>query len=434
MSKILEDEIALKITRNLKYRRVQDYGFRLIGIGGILIAMCILFFVMGKLIWDGVDALYTTKIQLTINFDSEIIDVNGDKSAESLANGDYNALIKQSLLNLSDKQGELTKSQKKEIYQLVSPNASEKLQEFIIKNPQLLGTRHDFWLLASDTTDQVFGGKSEPSEIQQEFIAKLRAKKAIQSKFDTDFFTNGDSRQPESAGIAGGFIGSFFLMLTCFILAFPIGVMTAIFLEEFINRHKCKKWQLWCIDFLEITINSLASVPSIVFGLLGLGVYINFLGMPRSAPITGGAVLALMSLPVIIISARVSLRAIPATIREAVLALGANRVQLVFHHLIPLALPGICTGTIIALSRAIGETAPLLMIGMVAFILGNSSGFVAGFSEPSTALPVQIYLWANSSEAAFIERTSAAILVLILTMVSFNLLAIIIRQKFTNKW
>ncbi|MDH3922886.1 MAG: phosphate ABC transporter permease PstA, partial [Desulfobulbaceae bacterium] len=258
---------------------------------------------------------------------------------------------------------------------------------------------------------------------QLAWIDKWAHEGKITKRFNTAFFTSGDSREPELAGILGALVGSILTLTLTLLLSFPVGVASAVYLEEFAPKNR------W-IDIVEVNINNLAAVPSIVFGLLGLAVFINFFHMPRSAPLVGGLVLTLMTLPVIIIASRVSLQSVPPSIREAALGIGASKMQTVLHHVLPLALPGMLTGTIIGIARALGETAPLLMIGMVAFIVDIPSGF----TDPATALPVQIFLWADSPERGFVERTSAAIIVLLALLVVINSLAVILRNRFERRW
>jgi phosphate transport system permease protein len=255
------------------------------------------------------------------------------------------------------------------------------------------------------------------------WLDQLKAQKKTDLRFNRLFFTSGDSREPEQAGVAGALVGSALTLLVTLILSFPIGVAAAIYLEEFAPRN------VWT-DIIEVNINNLAAVPSIVFGLLGLAMFIQFFGMPRSAPLVGGLVLSLMTLPTIIIAGRASLKAVPPSIREAAFGMGASRVQMVAHHVLPLALPGMLTGTIIGMARALGESAPLLMIGMVAFIVDVPHGL----SDPSTVLPVQIYLWARSPERAFVERTSGAIMVLLGFLLVMNAIAVILRNRFERRW
>jgi phosphate transport system permease protein len=261
------------------------------------------------------------------------------------------------------------------------------------------------------------------SDRQLEWIDTLLAAGSLEKRFNAALFENGDSREPELAGIRGALMGSFYMLVVTITLAFPIGAAAAVYLEEFAPRNR---WS----DLIEVNINNLAAVPSIVFGLLGLAVFINWLSLPRSAPLVGGLVLALLTLPVIIIAARAAIKSVPPSIREAALGLGASRMQVVTHHVLPLALPGMLTGAIIGMGRALGESAPLLMIGMVAFIVDVP----AGFTDPATALPVQIYLWADSPERAFAERTSAAIIVLLAFLLVMNLAAVIMRRRVERQW
>jgi phosphate transport system permease protein len=261
------------------------------------------------------------------------------------------------------------------------------------------------------------------SDRQLEWIERLQGEKRLDKRLNRTFFRAGDSREPELAGIRGAVMGSFFTLVITLLLSFPMGVAAAVYLEEFAPRN------LWT-DLIEVNINNLAAVPSIVFGLLGLAVFLNFFGLPRSACVVGGLVLTLMTLPTVIIASRASLKSVPPSIREAALGIGASNMQMVLHHVLPLALPGMLTGAIIGMARALGETAPLLMIGMVAFVVD----IPGGFTDPATVLPVQIYLWADSPERAFVERTSATILVLLAFLITMNALAVVLRKKFERRW
>jgi phosphate transport system permease protein len=301
-----------------------------------------------------------------------------------------------------------------------------------LADSELMGRRVALWLLADDDVDMTVKGhfrrdlpESERrlSDRQLAWIDQLSAEGRIEKRFNTTFFSAGDSREAELSGIWGATAGSFFTMLITLALSFPIGVAAAVYLEEFARKNR------WT-DLIEVNINNLAAVPSIVFGLLGLAVFLNFIGLPRSSPLVGGLVLTLMTLPTIIIASRSALQSVPPSIREAALGVGASRMQTVTHHVLPLALPGMLTGTIIGMARALGESAPLLMVGMVAFIVDIPRSVMA----PSTVLPVQIYLWADSPERAFVERTSAAIMVLLLFLLLMNAGAILLRRKFERRW
>jgi len=302
----------------------------------------------------------------------------------------------------------------------------------VLKRPDLVGQTLSVWVPADDEVDMLIKGhlkrnvpesESRFSRQQLEWIDRLEADGRIRKIFNKTFFTAGDSREPEQAGIRGAVMGSALTLFITLVLSFPIGVAAAIYLEEFAPRNR------WT-DLIEININNLAAVPSIVFGLLGLAVFLNFFGLPRSAPLVGGLVLTLMTLPTIIIASSSALKSVPPSVREAALGVGASQMQTVTHHVLPLALPGMLTGAIIGMARALGESAPLLMIGMVAFIVDIPTGF----TDPATVLPVQIYLWADSPERAFMERTSAAIIVLLAFLCLMNAGAIYLRKHFERRW
>jgi phosphate transport system permease protein len=314
----------------------------------------------------------------------------------------------------------------------MSSAASMELQRAVTSNPDLIGQRQTLWLLADDTVDMVLKGnvsRTAPederrlSDQQIGWLSALEQRGDLDLRFNRSFFSNGDSRDPEQAGVRGALIGSLLTLLITLLLSFPIGVGAAVYLEEFAPRNRLT-------DIIEVNINNLAAVPSIVFGLLGLAVFIGFFGLPRSAPLVGGFVLTLLTLPTIIIASRAALKAVPPSIREAALGMGASRLQMVGHHVLPLALPGMLTGAIIGMARALGESAPLLMIGMVAFIVEVPQGIV----DPATALPVQVFLWSDLPERGFVERTSGAIIVLLLFLLVMNATAVWLRNKFEKRW
>jgi phosphate transport system permease protein len=301
-----------------------------------------------------------------------------------------------------------------------------------MENPDLIGERVEMLVPVADDFDQLSKGhisgavaetERRLSDQQIRWFNELAERGTIETMFNWRFFTAGDSRSPELAGICGALAGSFWTMLVTLVLSFPLGIGAAVYLEEFAPKNR------WT-DLIEVNINNLAAVPSIVFGLLGLAMFLGFFGLPRSAPLVGGMVLALMTLPTIIIASRAALKAVPPSIREAALGIGASKVQTVFHHVVPLAMPGMLTGTIIGMAQALGETAPLLMIGMVAFIVDIPSGPL----DPATVMPVQIFLWSDLPERAFIERASAAIMVLLSFLIAMNILAVVLRKRFENKW
>ena len=313
---------------------------------------------------------------------------------------------------------------------MVSNGAGFDLKDRLLENPLLLGDSETLWVLADDDIDTYYKSwlDGEPYDArltakQVAWIHELHDQGKIRLQFNSNLFTRGDSREPEQAGIRGAVMGSLLTLILTLLLSFPIGVSAAIYLEEFAPKNA------WT-DFIEVNINNLAAVPSIIFGLLGLAIFINFFHVPRSVPIVGGLVLTLMTLPTIIITSRAAIKSVPPSIREAALGMGASKYQMVLHHVLPLALPGMLTGAIIGMAQALGESAPLLMIGMVAFIVD----IPGGFSDPATVLPVQIFLWADSPERAFIEKTSAAIMVLLSFLIIMNTSAVWLRKRLERRW
>jgi phosphate transport system permease protein len=404
--------------------------FRAYGIGAISLSMAFLVVLFATIFSNAYTAWEQTHIRLSVTLDPERLDPQGTGDPEVIRTGDFGGVLKASLrARFPDVKG---RRDKRSLYAIVSPGAAFDFQNLVIASPELIGTTQEMWLVASDDVDMLLKGfipRDVPesdrriSDKQMGWVDALIADGAIEKKFNTRFFTAGDSREPELAGIWGAVVGSLFTMSITLALAFPLGVATAVYMQEFAPKNR------WT-DLIEVNINNLAAVPSIVFGLLGLAVFLNVAHLPRSAPIVGGMVLALMTLPTIIIAGRAALGAVPPSIREAALGIGASRMQATFHHVLPLAIPGILSGTIIGMARALGETAPLLMVGMVAFIVDiPKSPF-----DPATVLPIQVYLWADSPERAFAERLSAAILVLLVFLVFMNGAAIYLRKKFERRW
>ena len=412
------------IKASLKRRNAAERRFRFYGVLAIGFAVACLGILFFTILSKGISAFQQTYIQVDIHFDSQQID------PDNLSDADYQGIVKKSLRGLFPEVR--SRRAKRDLYKLVSSGASYELLDLVKSNPELIGKTVPVWVTADDDVDMFIKGfirrdlpenERRISNKELLWLDKLTSEQRIKKVFNTTFFSAGDSREPELAGVWGAAVGSFFTLLVTVILAFPLGVAGAIYLEEFAPKNRLT-------DMIEVNINNLAAVPSIVFGLLGLAIFLNFLGMPRSAPLVGGVVLALMTLPTIIIAARAALKSVPQSIREAAVGLGASRNQVVFHHVLPLAMPGVLTGTIIGMARALGETAPLLMIGMVAFIVD----IPAGITDPATALPVQIYLWADSPERAFVERTSAAVIVLLGFLITMNVLAAVLRKKFERQW
>lgn len=412
------------VNRGLAKRYKKERRFKMLGLVSILFSLLFLIFLFSSIFLNGYKAFYQTSITLDVFFDPAVLDVKDPASAN------YSALIKQSLRTSFPEVKK--RKEKKKLYGLVSSGSSFILRDMVLQNPDIIGTTQAVSLLADDDVDMLMKGyidrnlpqsERRMNDLQIAWVDQFIEENRVEAHFNKGFFTNGDSREPESAGILGATMGSLYMLAITLALAFPIGIGAAIYLEEFAVKN-------WFTDIIEVNINNLAAVPSIVFGLLGLAVFLNFFNLPRSAPLVGGLVLFLMTLPTIIITGRVSLQSVPPSIREAALGVGASKMQAVFHHVLPLAMPGMLTGTIIGMARALGESAPLLMIGMVAFVVDIPSGI----TDPATALPVQIYLWADSPERAFVERTSAAIMVLLTFLVLMNGTAVYLRNKFERRW
>jgi phosphate transport system permease protein len=414
----------------LAKRYAAERRFRAYGLTAILIGLSFVALLFISIIGNGYTAFQQTYIKLDVDFSDAVLGIDDASDPEQLARGDYGALIKFALREAFPEVS--GRSNKRSLYSIISPAASLQLRDMLIADPSLVDTTRSVWLLADDDIDMLVKGNVDRNSPESErrvkdnqvgWIDTLAERGDVERRFNTNFFMNGDSRDPELAGIRGALMGSLYTLLITLILSFPIGIAAAVYLEEFapVNR---------VTDFIEVNINNLAAVPSIVFGLLGLAVFIGFFGMPRSTPVVGGLVLTLMTLPTIIIASRAALKSVPPSIREAALGVGASKLQVVAHHVLPLAMPGMLTGSIIGMAQALGESAPLLMIGMVAFIVDVPGGP----TDPATVLPVQIYLWADSPERAFVERTSAAIMVLLAFLITMNALAVILRKKFERRW
>jgi phosphate transport system permease protein len=429
MSRSVAETRAL-VEKSLRRRYWAERRFRAYGLGAVLVSILCVAFLFTAIVSRGYTAFRQARLELTIYYDPAIIDPAGTRSAEALAAANYNTLVRNALRELFPdvrERGEL-----RQLAGLVSSSAAHELQRRVESDPRRIGTREKLAFLAGADVDQLLKGaidRKAPeamralSDRQLAWIEGLEQRAGLHLAFNSGFLLHGDSREPEQAGVWGALVGSVYTLIVTLLLSFPVGVAAAIYLEEFASRNR------WT-DIIEVNINNLAAVPSIVFGLLGLAVFMNFFGLPRSAPLVGGLVLTLLTLPTIIIASRAALKGVPPSIREGALAMGASKLQMVAHHVLPLAMPGMLTGTIIGMARALGETAPLLMIGMVAFIVDVPRGV----TDPATVLPVQIYLWADLPEQAFRERTSAAIMVLLAFLVVMNATAVILRKRFERRW
>jgi phosphate transport system permease protein len=418
------------VARGIAARYRKEALFRALGLAALLVGLAFLAFFFYTLVANGYTALRQTRVLLDVELSEATLDPERTRDPAVLAAADYQRLVRDALSGMfPDVSG---RADLRSLYSMVSPGAGFELRTRVLDDPSLIGTTQSLWLLADDDIDVIVKGhvdrtlpenQRRVTNRQLEWLAALEAEERVALKLNRYFFTAGASTDPELAGIWGATVGSFFMLLVTLVLSFPLGVATAIYLEEFAPRNR------WT-DIIEVNINNLAAVPSIVFGLLGLALFINVFGLPRSAPVVGGLVLSLMTLPVIIIASRAALTAVPPSIREAALGIGASKMQMVLHHVLPLAMPGMLTGTIIGMARALGESAPLLMIGMVAFIVDIPDSPLS----PATALPVQVFLWADSPERAFVERTSAAIVVLLLFLLVMNATAILLRKRFERRY
>ena len=419
-----------KVAAGLRRRYRRERRFRAYGLAAVVSGLLFLVFLFYSIISKGYSAFEQTYLRLDVNFAAETIDPNGTRAPADLAAANYEGVLRASLREMFP---EVTdRAELRKFYHLVSGAAETTVRDRVLANPEVIGQHETLWLLARDRVDMVVKGHIDRNTPEADravddhelgWIDRLTAEHRVEKRFNPQFFLGGDSREPEQAGVRGAITGSFFTLLVTLFLSFPIGVAAAVYLEEFARRN-------WFTDVIEVNINNLAAVPSIVFGLLGLAMFIQFFGLPRSAPVVGGLVLTLMTLPTIIITSRAALKAVPPSIREAAFGMGASHVQTVMHHVLPLAVPGMLTGAIIGMARALGESAPLLMIGMVAFI----ADVPKTLTDPATVLPVQVYLWASSPERAFIERTSGAIMVLLAFLLIMNAAAVFLRSRFERRW
>jgi phosphate transport system permease protein len=419
------------VKSGIRRRYAAERRFRLYGILAVLFGLTFLVILFANIISKGYTSFLQSSFKLEVYLDPAVIDPSGAREENTLLMADYGSLATEALvkaLKLDPK----SRADERAATGLLSQNADTEIRNYVLKNPNEIGKTVSMWVLAHANADSVMKNvfdrtvpeaRRKVSDRQLAMIDRARAEGLLQLRFNTGLFTYGASSQPETAGVGVALVGSFFMMMTVLLLAVPLGVMAAVYLEEFAARNRLT-------DLIEVNINNLAAVPSIVFGILGLAIFINLFGLPRSASLVGGLVLALMTLPTVIIATRAAIGAVPPSIREAALGVGASKMQAVTHHVLPLAFPGILTGTIIGVAKALGETAPLLMIGMVAFVVE----FPKTPLEPATALPVQIYMWATAAERGFVERTSGATIILLVFLAVMNLIAVILRRRFERRW
>ncbi len=415
--------------QRLKKRHRAEARFRTYGVAAIATALAILALLFVSIVVGGLPAFSRGVVALDFELAAHVVDPSGERTFESIRAGDFGGLVKSTLrATFPDVSG---RRDKRDLYKLVSSGAQFDVRDRVIEDPSLIGRTVTIEVPLSDEADRYVKGhvtraldesERKLNDNQLTWLEALDAKGALRNEFNTHFFTSGDSREPELAGIGGALVGSALTLLVTLVLCFPLGVATAVYLEEFAPKSR------WT-DLVEVNINNLAAVPSVIFGLLGLAIFLSLWGLTRSAPVVGGLVLAIRTLPIIIIAARAAIAAVPPSIREAAMGVGASPVQVVGHHVLPVAMPGILTGTIIGMAQALGETAPLLMIGMVAFVVD----IPGGFNDPATVLPVQVFLWADAPERAFVEKTSGAIIILLGFLVSMNATAVWLRGRFEKK-
>ncbi|MDC3141304.1 phosphate ABC transporter permease PstA [Alphaproteobacteria bacterium] len=422
-------EATNTVKKSIVKRRSKDNRLKLYGRIAIGLAACFLLFLFYSIFTKGYPGFFQYYVTLDINFDRDRIDPQGDLSDNSLFDGEASKIVNESLFSIIEPKGRKAKQQAKKI---VSSGKDVRITKMVKNNPSLFGTITKVKFALDDDIDSFLRGyiKRETPESERRisdkvigFVDKLNQDGRITYEFSDYILKGSASGNPEMAGIKGAFIGSMLTLSVCLLISFPLGVATAVYLEEIAKKNRIT-------EFIEVNINNLAAVPSVVFGIMGLAIFISIFGMPRSIPLVGGMVLALMTLPTIIISSRAAIRAVPPSVRDAAYGIGASKLQVIFHHVIPLAMPGMLTGTIIGMAQALGETAPLLMIGMVAFIVDIPNSVM----DPGTVLPVQIFMWADFAERMFIQKTSAAIIVLLGFLISMNALAVYLRKKLERRW
>jgi phosphate transport system permease protein len=407
---------AEAMQRRVRRRYRSERAFRLVGLSAVGVSVLFLAFLLVTMASKGLGGFVRYEAALPIDFAKTDLfldpaTLRGADADQLVASADLETAISQAATAAYGPSGAT----------MFGDGAVTDLTRDIVADPDMLTRPSTLWLPLSSDLD--IAAKSDGAASDEKVVAMLRSRSALKMAFNTQFLAASDSTDPSSVGVWGALKGSFLTILVTMLLAFPIGVLAAVYLEEFAPRNR------WT-DAIEVSINNLAAVPSIIFGLLGLAVFLNVMNLPRSAPLVGGMTLALMTMPVIVIAGRNAIKSVPPSIRDAALGVGASKMQVTFHHVLPLALPGILTGTIIGMARALGETAPLLMIGMRAFIAAPPGGITA----PATVLPVQIFLWSDEVDRGFVEKTSAAIIVLLLFMLLMNGLAIYLRNRFERRW
>ncbi|WP_296425830.1 phosphate ABC transporter permease PstA [Yoonia sp.] len=430
----------LKADERTRKRNAAESRFKAYGLAAVLVGVFFLLALLWAIVQNGAPAFTQTFVNLNVELDEARLDKNGNRNIDDIkkvSTFGYNPLIKDALIRATaDMQ---TAVEEGELDKILSSSVGAIVRDRVIANPDLIGQSVEFRFLASSRVDGYLKGRVSREDLVRDknldaahldLIDLMVDEGSVERVFNWDFITGLDASEsrPEQAGIGVAMLGSLFMMLVVLVLALPIGVAASIYLEEFAKQNRFT-------DLIEVNISNLAAVPSIVFGILGLAVFIQFAHLPQSAPIVGGLTLTLMTLPTIVISTRASLKSVPPSIRDAALGVGASKMQTVFHHVLPLAMPGILTGTIIGLAQALGETAPLLLIGMVGYIATNyPDGVASGFLDPNSAMPAQIYEWAKRADPAYYERAWGGIIILLLFLMTMNFIAIILRRRFERRW
>ena len=439
----LQEKSLFKPGKRSLDRKAAERRFRMMGLAAVFFGILALVGLLTSILANGVSSFRQTYVTMDIFLDPAKLDKSGKRDPqdlEKITTFTIQPLIKTSMDKLRAENAGLIVDglTPKMATDMISGEAPGELRRYILANPDKIGQTVNFDLLAAGRIDGYYKGRvtmesaaldRNVSPQQLQFADKLGEAGVLVTRFNTSFFTAPDASdtRPEAAGLGVAILGSAYMMLIVLVLSLPLGVAASIYLEEFAPQNRIT-------DLIEVNISNLAAVPSIVFGILGLAIFINYAGLPQSAPVVGGLVLTLMTLPTIIIATRAALKAVPPSIREAALGVGASKMQTIFHHVLPLAAPGILTGTIIGLAQALGETAPLLLIGMVAFVREFPGAPPEGFFDPASALPVQVYNWTQRGDPAFFERASGAIIVLLVFLVIMNAIAIILRRRFERRW
>ncbi|SMX28427.1 Phosphate transport system permease protein PstA [Pelagimonas phthalicica] len=433
----------LALDARTKRRNAAEARFRMYGISAVAAGVFFLVVLLGAILSNGVGAFQQTFLTVEVYLDPAKLDKKGQRDIadiKKVSTFGYTPLVQQGLFDQIEANGiETPLAKRKDMKALISASAAAQVRDFVIANPDRIGDKVEFRVLTSSRVDGYLKGRVTRESVARDknikpvhldLVDSFTDLGIIKKEFNWSFITGADASESraEQAGMGVSILGSFFMTLVVLALALPIGVAASIYLEEFAPQNRFT-------DLIEVNISNLAAVPSIVFGILGLAVFIQFAHLPQSAPLVGGLVLTLMTLPTIIISTRASLKSVPPSIRDAALGIGASKMQAVFHHVLPLAMPGILTGTIIGLAQALGETAPLLLIGMVGYIATNyPEGIASGFMDPNSAMPAQIYEWAKRADPAYYERAWGGIIILLVFLLTMNIIAIILRRRFERRW